>query len=200
MSNQQPQPESFNEFRRLSIKDTLHASSMYHLTDAIRPLRDKICSICPEATLSDNLISLAPVKFDRHWFDINEEARAFALVVAVKNEDGDVVDVAAFELGHPFRVKRLIGLGIALGLSEIFEARHHPQFRVPCHSNIWAYLKSGCTGLLPIHWRHTVLHLHERGVGGVVASTIEEGQAIARLMSEALPPIPVYVQTTQEAA
>lgn len=200
MSNRQLQLENYSELRRRRVMDTLQDAAIHHFTDAARELRDRIGNICPEATLSENLISLAPVIFDRHWFDINEEARAFALVAPAMNEDAEVVDAAAFELGNPFRVRLLIGTGIAIGLPEIFEARHHPQFRVPCHSNIWAYLKSGCTGLLPINWRHTALHLHERGVGGLIASTIEEGQAIARLMSDALPPTPVYVQASQVAA
>lgn len=182
------------------VLDALRYANALHFTDGTNPIRQKIANLCDEATLSENLISVAPVTFVGQSFDIDEEARALALIVPVKNEDDDVVDAAAFELGYPFRVKLLLGRGIAIGLSSIFEARHHPRFRVPCHSGIWSFLKSGCTGLLPINWRYTVLHLHERGVGGLIASDADEGAAIAKKVADALPPLGVFVQTMGEAA
>lgn len=182
------------------LLDIIGLANAFHFTDDAMQMRGRIEAVCPESVLSQQMISVAPVKFDRRWFDINADAKIFALIVPVRNEDGALEDAAAFELSPPFRVKLLFGSGIAIGLSEIFEARHHPQFRVMCHTNIWAYLRSECSGLLPVNWRQTILHLHKRGIGGMIAVTVDEGKEISRLMSKALPPIPVYVQASQEAA
>jgi hypothetical protein len=187
-------------FNVRDVLDALNYANALHFTDGAMPIRNKIATLCDEATLTSNLISVAPVTFDRHWFDINEDATGRALVAPVTNEDGDIVDAAAFELAAPFRVKLLNGRGIALGLESIFDARHHPHYRVLCHSAIWSFLRSGCIGLLPIHWRHTVLHLHERGVGGLIAADADEGAAIAMKLAEALPRLGVFVQKTGEVA
>jgi hypothetical protein len=183
-----------------SVLDALKNANALHFTDGAMRIRNKIATVCDEATLSSNLISVAPVTFGCHRFDINEDAIGRALVVPVTNEDGDIVDAAAFELGAPFRVQLLVGRGIAIGLESIFEARHHPHYRVLCHSGIWSFLKSGCTGLLPVHWRHTILHLHERRIGGLIASDADEGAAIAKKLADALPPLGVFVQTMGESA
>lgn len=182
------------------VLEALNFANALHFTDGAMPIRNKIATICDEATLSSNLFSVAPVTLVGNRFDIDEDATGRALVAPVTNEDGDIVDAAAFELGTPFRVKLLNGRGIAIGLESIFEARHHPHYRVLCHSGIWSFLKSGCTGLLPIHWRHTVLHLHERGVGGLIATDADEGAAIAKKLADALPPLGVFVQKSGEAA
>lgn len=178
-----------------SMLDALALAALYSHTDRCRTLWERVSEHCSANALHDSMAFIAPTSFTEKHFDVSEEARGSALIMPCLDELGDLEDLVAFELGDPFRIRTFLGDAVCVGLSEIFEARHHPQFRVQISSGIWPFLKSGCRGLLPINWRQTALYLQERRVGGLVASDREDAEIIETRLKEALPEIPLFVST-----
>lgn len=178
-------------------------AGMWHLTNGARigGIRAKIENGCSRKFLHDAPVSVAPVRFTRSpsaskcgRFDIDESGRRYSIVIPCRDEFGDLIDVAAFDPMPPYGVATYLGRAIALGLDEIFESRHDPNFRVPMTIDILDYLAVEGRMMLPLDWRLTGLHLLARRVRGIVAPRVQTGKIIERRLAQALKPLPVFVK------
>jgi len=174
-------------------------ASLHHLTDAMRPLRDRIEAVCALDVLVAQSIAAAPVTFRGRTFEI-EEGGAPAILIVARDEFGAIEDLAAFAPDAPYRHALMFGRGTALGFGAFHDRRFHEHLRLAMHASVWSYLSAQGRGLLPLNWRFIALELIERRIEGVVATSVAEGREIERRLARALKPPSLYIQQREEAA
>lgn len=189
--------QAIGEFNDRALRNLIGEASLWHFTDGARRygLREKVEEACPPSVLADALTSLAPVRFNvGGTFDLDDTVESYSLVVPCRDETGDLIDVAAFDLRQPYGVATYLKRAFAVGLDAIFDARLVGGFRVHVHACAWGFLKSECCGLLPIDWRATALHMMHRRVGGLIVDTVQDGRSVNLRMSKALRVPEIYVR------
>lgn len=182
-----------------AVIEAMREASAHHLTDAALPLRERIEAVCPLDVIAEELISVAPVVFRARTFEIDEEG-APAILIMVKDEFGEIEDLAAFAPDPPYRQALTFGRGVAIGLGAFHDMRFHERLRIAMHAGVWSYLGAHCRGLLPLNWCSVALQLVERRVAGIVAPSVAEGREIERRLARALKPPEVFITQHDEAA
>ncbi|MCE9522324.1 MAG: hypothetical protein K8S25_07825 [Alphaproteobacteria bacterium] len=182
-----------------AVIEAMHEASAHHLTDAARPLRERIEALCPLDVIAQELISVAPVTFRARTFDIDEAGHP-AILIMVKDEFGEIEDLEAFAPDPPYRHALTFGRGVAIGLGAFHDMRFHERLRLAMHASVWSYLGARCRGLLPLKWNAVALELVERRVAGIVAPSVAEGREIERRLARALKPPDVFITQHDEAA
>ena len=182
-----------------AVIEAMHEASAHHLTDAARPLRQRIEALCPLEVIAQELVSVAPVSFRARTFEIDQEG-APAILIMVKDEFGEIEDLAAFAPDPPYRHALTFGRGVAIGLGAFHDMRFHDRLRLAMHAGVWSYLRAQCRGLLPLKWDSVALQLVERRVAGIVTPSVTEGREIERRLARALKPPGVFITQQDEAA
>jgi len=180
------------------VLEAARVASLYHMTDAMRPLRERMEAVCPPDVLAAQAIAAAPVIFRGRTFDIDDEG-APAVVAIVSDAFEAIEDLAAFAPDGP-RHALMFGRGTALGLGAFHDWRFHEHLRIAMHAGVWSYLGAQGRGLLPLNWRRIALELIERRIEGVVATSVAEGREIERRLCRALKPPSLFIKQQQEAA
>ena len=152
-------------------------------------LQQRLYASITPTLAGDCLVHLARVRFESYRFDL-DTAGQWAVIAPII-ESGLIVDFGAFSASND-DARRVFGLGhFAVGLEDAtFDMRLHPKSLMLMHYSVWSWLRCECTGVLPIQWKETALHVARDAGGLLFDHHIEERKAEARLQRAlALPPI-----------
>ena len=161
-------------------------------------IKDSVLRAATRSTLNDVGAQLGWVRFGRHRFSFADDCNGqWALLVPVVDDAAgkQISDIAAFDLANESRRQVFNGSGFAVGLDEaMFDARFHPDNRITVHADLWSWLRSECSGVLPVDWRRTALWMKEWQVGGVVVADDDQGRKVDQQFRRALMPPPLFVR------
>ncbi|HJQ58018.1 MAG TPA: hypothetical protein VJ890_14000 [Vineibacter sp.] len=101
-------------------------------------------------------------------------------------DDGDVVDLIAWQPDRPEQLYRRDGLAWCIG-SDAYESALCQKRASPLavHGNVYSWLKASGAGVLIVHWPHAAMHLAV--VQTLTAATPEIQRRLKFLWTDRLP-------------
>jgi hypothetical protein len=175
------------------IKDAIERAEIETRYGAPVQLIERVQSLVGHAVLNDEGVYVARCKIAGGSFKFDFSG-TWAVIATIWDARGPV-DLAAFSISDPNQRGLLRGGQFAVGFdAAIWDAAYHPKGRMLMHFDVWSWLRSECTGCLPVLWKPTALAILGHDVPGLVFADDIQAQKAEALIRDALKPPQNFVK------